>query len=100
MYPNIFDQSHLAHICQKYQVYFLGVFGSYSRGDQKPESDMDLLVKFSPDEKGGLFALSRMRDDLEHLSNKKIDLLTEGFLSKYFRDEVLAETKPLYVKTQ
>lgn len=99
MQPQIFDSQKLADICQKYQVDFLGVFGSVSRGDNNPQSDIDLLVKFSPNEKGGLFELSRMRDELEGLIDKKIDLLTEGFLSRYFKQEVLAQTKPIYVKT-
>ena len=32
---------------EKYQVSYLGVFGSYVRGEQKPKSDLDLLVEFS-----------------------------------------------------
>jgi predicted nucleotidyltransferase len=80
-------------------VIYLGVFGSMARGDQNEGSDVDLLVKFSPENRSGLFALSAMRDELQGVLGRKVDLLTEGFLSKYFRDEVLSQTKTLYVKT-
>ena len=78
----------------------MGVFGSVARGEDKPESDVDLLVRFAPDSRGGLFQLVIMESDLELLLGRKVDLLTEGFLSKYFRDEVVAEAKPIYVKTE
>jgi len=92
------DQHQLAEICQKHQADYLGVFGSFSRGDTVEDSDIDFLVRFSPSSHAGLFELSRMRDDLEKFTGKKVDLLTEGFLSKYFKDEVLSEVKDIYVK--
>jgi uncharacterized protein len=94
----VYDAGQLASICQKYQADYLGVFGSVARGDAQANSDIDLLVRFSPQNKGGLFELSRMRDDLEKVMTRKVDLLTEGFLSKYFKDEVIAQAKTLYVK--
>lgn len=94
----IYSKEELKQICSKYQVDYLGVFGSVARGDDKQNSDIDLLVKFSPTNKGGLFELSAMRDDLQKLLHRKVDLLTEGFLSKYFKDEVISEAKSIYVK--
>lgn len=95
----IYSKEELKQICSKYQVDYLGVFGSVARGDDKKGSDIDLLVKFSPANNGGLFELSAMRDDLQKLLHRKVDLLTEGFLSKYFKDEVISEAKSIYVKT-
>ena len=94
-----YDPKDLAEICSKYQADYLGVFGSSTRGDDTADSDIDLLVRFSPENKGGLFELSAMRDELVELLDRKVDLLTEGFLSKYFRDEVIAQAKTIYVKT-
>lgn len=94
-----YNTKDLGDICSKYQADYLGVFGSTVRGDDKTGSDVDLLVKFAPENKGGLFELSAMRDDLEKLLNRKVDLLTKGFLSRYFRDEVLSQTKTIYAKT-
>ena len=94
------NRKSLEKICKDNQVEFFGVFGSVARGENKPESDVDLLVRFVPDSRVGLFGLVRMSSELEQLLGRKVDLLTEGFLSKYFRDEVVAETKPIYVKTE
>ena len=92
----IYSKEELKQICSKYQVDYLGVFGSVARGDNKKGSDIDLLVRFSPVNKGGLFELSAMRDDLQKLLHRKVDLLTEGFLSKYFKDEVVSQAKTIY----
>jgi uncharacterized protein len=94
------NREDLEKICKDNQVEFLGVFGSVARGEDRPESDVDLLVRFAPDSRVGLFGLVRMGSELEQLLGRKVDLLTEGFLSKYFRDEVVAEAKPIYVKTE
>ena len=75
---------------------FLGVFGSAARGEDKPGSDVDLLVRYKEGSRGGLFRLVEMSDDLEKLIGREVDLLTEGFLSKYFRDQVVQETKQIY----
>ena len=93
-----YNEKNLETICTKYNADYLGVFGSVLHGDDTVDSDIDLLVKFSPNSKTGLFELSAMRDDLEQEMSRKVDLLTEGFLSKYFRDAVVSEAKPLYVK--
>ena len=92
------NQSLLIRICNKYNAEYLGVFGSVVRDDDNPKSDIDMLVRFAPDAKTGLLELSAMRDDLQQITGRKIDLLTEGFLSRYFKKDVLAEVKPLYVK--
>lgn len=90
------DTQKLAQICQKYGVDYLSVFGSVARGEDQPGSDVDLLVKFGSHGVKGLFGMARMRDELEQLLGRDVDLLTEGFLSKYFRDDVLNEAKPIY----
>jgi predicted nucleotidyltransferase len=65
-----------------------------ARGDELPESDVDILVEFR--KPIGLFALARLRRELgEHLGCE-VDLLTEGFLSKYMRPHVEVEKIILY----
>ena len=95
-----YDSDNLKNICTKYGADYLGVFGSAARGESGFGSDVDILVRFAPENRSGLFAMSAMRDELEQLFERKVDLLTEGFLSRHFRDEVISETKTLYAKTQ
>ena len=54
------------------------LFGSYSRGEERPDSDIDLLVKFNPDARISLFKYAAIILTLEKELGKKIDLVQEG----------------------
>ena len=87
---------HLASFSRRNRIRRLALFGSALRDDFRPDSDLDILVVFEPDARVGLlfFALQR---ELSELLGRPVDLNTPGFLSPYFRDEVLAEAVDLYV---
>jgi predicted nucleotidyltransferase len=86
----------LAKFSRRNHIRRLAVFGSALRDDFRPDSDLDILVEFEPGARVGLrfFALER---ELTELFGRPVDLNTPGFLSPYFRDEVLAEAKNIYV---
>ena len=65
--------------------------------DFTTDSDVDVLVEFEPGHIPGL-AFFGMEDDLSEILGRKVDLNTPGFLSPYFRDDVLAEAEVLYLK--
>lgn len=56
------------------------LFGSYSRGEQTPDSDVDLLVEFDKDNFPSLFKMGGMLIDLEELLEKKVDLVEKNML--------------------
>lgn len=56
------------------------LFGSYARGEETPESDVDILVEFSKDADIGMFEHARMILALEKLVGKDVDLVPEGTL--------------------
>ena len=66
------------------------------RDDLRSESDVDVLVEFEPGTIVGL-RFFEIEQELSKLLGQKVDLNTPGFLSKYFRDQVLAEAETLYV---
>ena len=76
------------------------MFGSAARGEGRPGSDVDVLVKFSPDSHTSLMGMVAMERQLGEVFGKKVDLVTKDFLSPYFREDVLAGIKPVYGKTQ
>ena len=58
---------------------------------------MDVLVEFKAGRTPG-FAYVRMQDELSAILGRRVDVKTPKELSKYFRDEVLAEAEELYVE--
>ena len=73
----------------------LALFGSVLRDDFSSASDVDVLVEFEPGTRMGLRFFS-LQDELSKILRRQVDLNTEGFLSRYFRDEVLAEAETIY----
>lgn len=69
------------------------VFGSMARGDQRPESDLDLLVDFQPGR--GLLDLIAVKQDLEDALGRRVDVVTEAAISPYIRETVLRQATPL-----
>ena len=65
------------------------VFGSVARGEAGPESDVDLLVEMEAGR--SLLDLARLFNALEDLLGCKVDLVEEGGLHRYIRDQVLIE---------
>jgi len=86
----------IADFCRRNHIRRLALFGSILREDFTPESDVDVLVEFEPDARVGLMGLARMEIELGELLGRKVDLNTSGFLSDYFRDDVLAEAEVQY----
>ncbi len=86
----------IADLCRRYQVSELAVFGSFLREDFGPESDIDLLVEFSPDAEIGFLALARMGRELASLLHHKVDLVPKAGLKPKIRKDVLSGRKVLY----
>lgn len=80
-------------LARKYGARDVRVFGSHARGVARPDSDIDLLVDV---EKGtSLLDVVALWQDLEELLGTRVDLVTEGGLSPYLREAILAEAKPI-----
>ena len=86
----------IGEFCRRHRVRRLALFGSVLRDDFGPDSDVDVLVEFEPDAGVGLLRLAGMEIELSELLGRKVDLCTPGFLSEYFRDQVLAEAVVQY----
>ncbi len=69
------------------------VFGSAARGEAKPGSDVDVLVEMEPGR--SLLDLIAIKQDLEDLLSRKVDVVTEAAVSPYMRDAVVAEAVSL-----
>lgn len=77
-------------------VEYLGVFGSVARGEDRPDSDIDILVKFAgqPTFAGYL----KLDQDLRNQLGRNIDLVTEGGMNKFLRPQIERDLKLIYGK--
>ncbi|MGE5578987.1 MAG: nucleotidyltransferase family protein [Bacillota bacterium] len=83
-----------SEIAQRHGVERMFLFGSYARGDAKPDSDLDFRI-----DRGrirGLFALGGLYADLEEAFRRPIDLLTTESLDADFRRMIAAEEVRIY----
>ena len=87
----------VADFCRRHHIQRLALFGSVIRDDFTPESDVDVLVEFAPGHTPGL-AFFSMQRELGETLRRKVDLNTKGWLSPYFRQEVLDEAEVIYVE--
>lgn len=89
-------RERIAEFCRRHRIRRLALFGSVLRDDFKPESDVDVLVEFEPGARVGLLRLAEMEIELGQILGRKVDLNTPGFLSDYFREQVLSEAQVQY----
>lgn len=69
------------------------VFGSVARGEETPDSDIDLLVDFPAGERG-LFPLLKLAADIEHLVGRPVDVAAVEVMAEPVRERALAEAIP------
>ena len=89
-------EARIADLCRKHKIRKLSLFGSILTDDFGPDSDIDVLVEFEPDARVGLFKFADIEQELADVLGRRVDLNTAGFLSKYFRDKVIAEAEGVY----
>ncbi len=82
---------HLGDLRQRYGIKRIGLFGSYARGEQHPESDIDLLVEFV--RPIGFIQFMRLEGQLEVLLGGKVDLVTRKALKPHIGRRILDEVQ-------
>ena len=86
----------IRELCRRHHVRELSVFGSTARGQDRPDSDLDLLVVFEPQARVGFLTLARLARELSELLNRKVDLVPKDGLNPRIRDAVLGEAEVLF----
>ena len=67
------------------------VFGSYARGDQKKNSDIDILIEYQDNDEKSLLDFIRLKLELEKSLNKKVDLVEYSSLRQRIKNRILNE---------
>lgn len=82
--------------CRRNQIRKLALFGSVLRDDFRPDSDVDVLVEFEAESIVDFFRFNAIEEELSALLGWAVDLNTVGFLSRHFRDKVVASAEVVY----
>lgn len=88
------EKIHL--VLEENPVEYIGVFGSVARGEASPESDVDVLVKFSG--RPTFAAYLKLDESLRRQLGREVDLVTEGAVNKFLRPCIERDLKMIYGK--
>lgn len=91
------EKEKIVEICQRNDISYCALFGSFARGEADETSDIDLLVRFS---KPIGWAFYGIADELEKVLGRKVDLATENMLGKRIRESVFRDLKVIYEETK
>jgi uncharacterized protein len=83
-------------ILKKYEVKRASIFGSFARGEENKNSDLDLLVELG--KIGGLMAMGRLKMDLEKILKRKVDLLTYRSINHLLASNIKKDEIKIYAK--
>ncbi len=90
----------LEEFCHRWKIVELSLFGSALREDFRPDSDIDLLVRFAPDADWSLLDHARMERELSGLLGREVDLVSRAAIESspnwIRRREILSTARALY----
>jgi uncharacterized protein len=89
------DPDRIAAFCRRWKVTELALFGSVLRDDFRIDSDVDVLVTFEPEAPWSLWDLSEMRQELEEIFGRNVDLVEKKGLRNPFRRQAILSTQQL-----
>ena len=87
------QRTAIRQIAARHGASNLRVFGSVARGEERPDSDVDLLIDLAEDR--GFDDYLALAEELEHLLHRKVDLVLARSLSPHFRPYIEADARPL-----
>ncbi len=72
----------IAEFCRKWKIVELSLFGSVLREDFRPDSDVDVLVVFSPQTRYSLFDIGHMEEELKAIFGRSVDLVEKRAIER------------------
>ncbi|MCD6529615.1 nucleotidyltransferase family protein [Candidatus Bathyarchaeota archaeon] len=88
----------LAEVCQKNDIVFMAVFGSFVKGKQSPKSDVDIAIEFDKKSRKTLLDLVRIEEELTKIFGRKVDLGIFSSISPYIVEDIKREMRVIYEK--
>lgn len=79
------DADAIAKLCRKWRITEFALFGSVLRDDFRPDSDVDVLVSFAADSRWSMLDVMEMREGLEEMFGRSVDLVEKEAIRNPFR---------------
>jgi predicted nucleotidyltransferase len=77
-----FAQQEIEAFCRKWKITEFSLFGSVLRDDFRPDSDVDVLVTFSPEAHWRYYNLLDMKDELKAIFGREVDVVEKRLVEK------------------
>lgn len=84
-------QNTIKNYLAQFPISKVGIFGSFARNEDRPDSDIDILVTF--EEPISLFTLVRIHRELSELLNRKVDIVSEKYLHPRMKEAIEKDLK-------
>ena len=94
------DEKKIADFCRGWKINEFSFFGSVLREDFRPDSDVDILVSFHPKAEWSLWDLAEMKEELEKIFGRSVDLVEKEALRNPFRRHSILSTREVFYATQ
>lgn len=91
-------QAEVRAFCQRWQIVEFAFFGSVLRDDFRPDSDVDVLVRFHPEARHTLFDLVRLQEELKGIFGREVDLVERTTIEQsrnYIRRKAILQSAEL-----
>lgn len=88
-------RSHKPYLAEAYGVTELGVFGSYVRGEEQADSDVDILIELERPARIGLIGLVELEEYLGEVLGIPVDIALKRSLRKRIGQRILEEVVPV-----
>ncbi len=93
--------TQIAEFCQRWHITEIALFGSVLRDDFRPDSDIDVLLTFSPEQWLTWDDWQAMQTEIETLFKRNVDLVSKQYLKNpYRRHEILKTRQVIYAVKQ
>jgi len=94
------DEATLAEFCRAHGIVEMSIFGSIARGEDTPDSDLDVLVTFAPEHRISSFGLMDVQEALAELVGRSVDLVErvviETSSNPYRRESILGDARRIF----
>lgn len=96
MNKGVFEQikNKAEPILRNHDVEFAGVFGSFARGETRPASDIDFVIRYAVPK--GLFDLVGLAQELSDTLDRKVDIVSEKAVHPYLKKNIVSDLQIMY----